>query len=190
MRKLRILILVLLILWLIDRSGPFLIVDDPQKSDVIVVLAGETDQRPARALELLRQGYAGKVVFDVPGNAKVYGSTYVEIAQRWAASLPEASALTVCPIRGLSTKSEVAESTECAKNAGAGSILLVSSDFHTRRALSVFKHHLPHTSIHVAAAYDAAQFGQPWWRQRQWAKTNVDEWLRLLWWECVDRWLP
>jgi hypothetical protein len=40
----------------------------------------------------------------------------------------------------------------------------------------------------VAAAYDDAQFGAPWWKHRQWAKTNVDEWLRMFWWQAVDRW--
>ena len=32
-------------------SGKFLVIDQPRKSDVILVLAGETDRRPARALE-------------------------------------------------------------------------------------------------------------------------------------------
>lgn len=86
MRKLRILILVLLVLWLVGRSDRFLVVDQPQKADVIVVLAGETDKRPARGLELLREGLASKLVLDVPGDARVYDTTYVELAQRWAGS--------------------------------------------------------------------------------------------------------
>jgi hypothetical protein len=40
----------------------------------------------------------------------------------------------------------------------------------------------------MAAAYDGAQFGTHWWTRRQWAKTVLDEWLRLLWWSVVDRW--
>jgi uncharacterized SAM-binding protein YcdF (DUF218 family) len=189
MRKLRVLIVVLLPLWLVARSGRFLVVDDPQKADVIVVLAGETDRRPARALELLNQGFASRVVLDVPGDAEAYGSTYVELAQKWINSLPQAQAFSTCPIHGLSTKAEATESAECIRKVGGGSILLVTSDFHTRRALSVFGHQLPQATIHVAAAHDPAQFGTPWWRHRQWAKTNVDEWLRLVWWELIDRWL-
>src|SRR5215469_7956206 len=189
MRKLRILILALLALWLIARCDRFLVVDDPQKSDVIVVLAGETDRRPARALELLHENYARNVVIDVPDNARMFGTTAAELAQKWAATLPQASQVSVCPIRGLSTKAETVESSECAKKVGAGSILLVTSDFHTRRAASIFRHQLPNTPVHVAAAYDSEQFGDPWWRHRQWAKTNLDEWMRLIWWESVDRWL-
>jgi hypothetical protein len=189
MRKLRILILVVLVVWLIARCDRFLVVDDPGKSDVIVVLAGETDRRPARALELLQQNYAKNVVVDVPADERIFGSTAVELAQKWAASLPQASQISVCPIHGLSTKAEAIESGECVKKVGAGSILLVTSDFHTRRAASIFRHQFPNTPIRVAAAYDSEQFGDPWWRHRQWAKTNFDEWVRLIWWEFVDRWL-
>jgi|SRR5215469_16578246 len=189
MQKLRIVVLVVLVLWLVARSDRFLVVDDPQKSDVIVVLAGETDLRPARALELLQQNYANKVVIDVEADSRVFDSSLVELAQKWAASLPQASQVSVCPIHGLSTKAEAPEAGECAKKVGAGAILLVTSDFHTRRAASIFRHQLPATPIHVAAAYDPEQFGDPWWRRRQWAKTNFGEWVRLIWWEFVDRWL-
>ena len=139
MRKLRILVLVLLVFWLVARSDRFLVIDQPQKADVIIVLAGETDKRPARGLELLREGLASKVVLDVPGDARVYHTTYVELAQKWAASSPQSPAITVCPIHGLSTKAEAIESAACARNAGAHSILLVTSDYHTRRARSVFR---------------------------------------------------
>ena len=189
MQKLRILILVLLAAWLMARCDRFLVVDAPEKSDVILVLAGETDKRPARALELLQQKYAKNVILDVPADDRIFGTTAEELARKWAVSLPQSSEVSVCPIRGLSTKAEAIESGECAKKVGARSILLVTSDFHTRRARSIFCKHLPDIPIHVAAAYDAEQFGDPWWRHRQWAKTNFDEWIRLIWWECVDRWL-
>jgi uncharacterized SAM-binding protein YcdF (DUF218 family) len=188
MNKLRIAILVSLVLWLVSRSDRFLVVDHPQKADVIVVLAGETDKRPARGLELLQQGLANKVVLDVPGDARVYDTTYVDVARRWADAFPQSSAITICPIHGLSTKAEAIESAACAKSAGANSILLVTSDYHTRRARSVFRTEIKSMPVDVAAVYDPTQFGDGWWRHRQWAKTNLDEWLRLIWWEIVDRW--
>jgi len=50
--RLRVTLIVILFGLLSLGSGRYLIVDDPQKSDVILVLAGETELRPARALEL------------------------------------------------------------------------------------------------------------------------------------------
>jgi uncharacterized SAM-binding protein YcdF (DUF218 family) len=64
----------------------------------------------------------------------------------------------------------------------------VTSDYHTRRARSIFQHQLKGYQIFVTPAYDPQQFGATWWQQRQWAKMNFNEWLRLMWWEAVDRW--
>jgi hypothetical protein len=188
MNKWRIVVLLALVLWLVAQSGRFLVVDRPQRADVILVLAGETDRRPTRALELLSQGYASHLVLDVPADGEVYGSTLVELARRWVDSLPQASAIVVCPIRGLSTKAEALDASECLRNVGGSSTLLVTSDFHTRRARSVFRRRIPARTFEVAAAYDSTQFGVQWWRHRQWAKTNLDEWLRVVWWQIVDRW--
>jgi len=188
MGKWRIVLVSLLLLWLGARSGKFLVVDQPQKSDTILVLAGETDRRPARALELLGQGYAGRVILDVPADASAYGTSYMELARRWAHSQPQASLITICPIYGRSTKEEATDAAKCIRDVGGSSILIVTSDFHARRARSVLRRCIIGHTFQVAAAYDLAQFGEPWWRHRQWAKTNVDEWLRLLWWEVLDRW--
>jgi len=187
-RRLRVIVLILVALWLAASSATFLIVDSPVKSDVILVLAGETEQRPERAVELLQQGFGSRVIFDVPADPKVYGVTYVELAQKWAAEQSQAQALSICPIHGLSTKAESLEAGECLRKLGTRSVLLVTSDFHTRRALSIFRREDPGWTFNVAAAYDESQFGTPWWRHRQWAKTNVDEWLRMVWWQAVDRW--
>jgi hypothetical protein len=189
MRKWRIIVLALLLVWMMARSGRFLVIDEPRKSDTIVVLAGETDRRPARALELLAQGYASRIVLDVPAGAMAYGTGYVELARKWINSLPQASAITICPIVGLSTKAESMEADVCVRQVGGHSILIVTSDFHTRRAHSIFRHEIKDCTFSIAAARDPAQFGESWWRHRQWAKTNLDEWLRLLWWELADRWL-
>lgn len=187
-RRIRWLALAFVLLWLAANSARFLVIDAPEKSDVILVLAGETDRRLVRALQLKDQGYANRVIFDVSAGVQVYGSSYLQLAQNWISSQPHGDALAICPISGLSTKAESAEAAECLRNIGARSALIVTSDFHTRRALSVFRNEDRGFTFHVAAAYDATQFGAQWWKHRQWAKTNVDECLRLLWWEIVDRW--
>jgi hypothetical protein len=40
----------------------------------------------------------------------------------------------------------------------------------------------------VAAAHDDYFFGLPWWNKREWAKTNLTEWQKLLWWQLWERW--
>ena len=83
-----------------------LVVDAPQPADVILVLAGETDRRPARALQLLDQGYGRRVLIDVPAAAKVYESTQLQLAEKYIRGLPQSVSVGICPIKGLSTREE------------------------------------------------------------------------------------
>jgi len=170
------------------RAGSFLVVDAPRPSDVILVLAGETDRRPERALQLLAQGYGRRVVLDVPTNSKLYEFTEIQLAQKYVQDLPQAASVSVCPIDGLSTKDESKDAEKCIAREGGKSVLIVTSDFHTRRALSVFRREIPGHEYSVAAATNDEQFGVRWWTHRQWAKTFVDECLRLIWWKAVDQW--
>lgn len=165
-----------------------LIIDDPKPSDVIVVLAGETDRRPTHALELLEQGYAHRVLIDVPADVKIYDSNQIQLAEKYVRGLPQAADVGICPIVGLSTRDESHDVEQCLKHEQGMRILLVTSEFHTSRSLSTFRHELRGKIFSVAAARDATQFGTRWWTHRQWAKTCLDEWLKVIWWNAVERW--
>lgn len=67
-------------------------------------------------------------------------------------------------------------------------MLIVTSDYHTRRALTIFRDHLKQYQFNGAAARDPSRFGTAWWTNREWAKATLDEWMKLVWWEAVDRW--
>jgi uncharacterized SAM-binding protein YcdF (DUF218 family) len=170
------------------NAGRFLVVDAPQPSDVILVLAGETDRRPARALQLLEQGYARRVVIDVPAEARIFGSTELQLAEKYVQGLPQAASIRICPIEGLSTRDESHDAEKCLAGEGGSRILIVTSEFHTRRALSIFRHEVRGKSFSVAMARDDAEFGTRWWTHREWAKTCLGEWERLLWWTFFERW--
>jgi hypothetical protein len=170
------------------NAGRLLVVDAPQPSDVILVLAGETDRRPARALQLLEQGYGSRVVIDVPAAARIYDSTQVQLAEKYIQGLPQAAAVRICPITGLSTREESHDAEKCLAGEAGNRILIVTSEFHTRRALSIFRHEVRGKFFSVAGASDERQFGTHWWAHRQWSKTCSDEWQRLLWWSVVERW--
>jgi DUF218 domain len=169
-------------------AGRLLVVDAPQPSAVIVVLAGETYHRPTTGLQLLDRGYGRRLLIDVPAAARIYQYSEVELAERYVHDLPEVHAIGICPIEGLSTRDEAHDVEKCLAPENASNILLVTSDFHTRRSLSIFRHEIPGKSFSVAAAHDDAEFGTRWWAHREWAKTCFYEWVRLLWWSAVERW--
>jgi uncharacterized SAM-binding protein YcdF (DUF218 family) len=183
-----LLVLVFIVAALASQAARFLVVDEPEKSDAIVVLAGETKVRPARALELLRQGVAPRVFMDAETRDLIYDQRLTDIAQKYVNSLPEVSRIAVCPIVGFSTYAEADDVSRCLQSLGAHRVLIVTSEFHTRRALMIFRHRLPQYQFSVAAARDPARFGEAWWTTREWAKVTFDEWSKLLWFEAVDRW--
>ena len=170
------------------NAGRLLVIDAPEPSDVIVVLAGETDRRPARALQLLEQGYARRELLDVPATAKIYEFSQLELAQKYMQDLPQVKSIGICMIDGMSTRDESRDVEKCLAHEDGKRVLIVTSEFHTRRALSIFRREVPGKTFSVAAVRDSSQFGTKWWSQRQWAKTCVEEWLRFFWWKVVDQW--
>ena len=170
------------------NAGQLLVVDAPERSDVILVLAGETDYRPARGLQLLEKGYGARLVIDVPATTKIYEFTQVQLAEKYAEGLPQAAVVRICPIVGLSTRDESHDAEQCLAREEGNRVLIVTSDFHTRRSLSIFRHEVRGKHFAVAAARDETQFGMHWWTHRQWAKTCLEEWQRLLWWMVIERW--
>jgi len=182
------LVVVAIVAALASQAARFLVVDEPGTSDVIVVLAGETKVRPARALELLRQGVAPRAFLDVQTRDVIYDQHLIDLARKYVNGLPEANRVSVCPVVGFSTNAEASDVSRCLQPLDAHRVLIVTSDFHTRRALLIFRHRLPQYPFSVAAARGPVTFGDAWWTNREWAKTTLDEWLKMLWWEAVDRW--
>jgi len=189
MRRLRLLLVfVIVAVALASQAARFLVVDNPQKSDVIVVLAGETDARPVRGMELLHEEMGQHMLLDVVTIDQIFDQRLTDLAGRYLAAQPDGARMSVCPIEGLSTKAESADVQRCLEPLGARRILIVTSSPHTRRALAIFRHRLPQYQCSVTAAHDSSRFGLAWWTNREWAKITFDEWTKLIWWEVVDRW--
>jgi DUF218 domain len=183
-----VLVFLFVIIALASQAAHFLVVDAPEKSDAMVVLAGETSIRPARALELLRQGVAPHVFLNAETRDLIYDQRLIDIAQNYVNTLNETARVSVCPVVGFSTLAEADDSDRCLRSLNAHRVLIVTSDFHTRRALMIFRHRLPGYHFSVAAARGPGSFGDAWWTNREWAKITFDEWLKMFWFQVVDRW--
>jgi uncharacterized SAM-binding protein YcdF (DUF218 family) len=174
------------------QPGKFLIVDNAEKSDAIVVLGGDSaDQRYWRGMELLRAGYARHMFVDATTGI-TYGHSFVDLAKEYVSHTAGANAsqVSVCPIVGDSTKVEAQQVNACLQTMQPPpqSVIIATDDYHTRRALSIFRTELPQYHWTAAPAKAEFLFGLPWWKNREWAKTYLTEWEKLLWWELVDRW--
>jgi uncharacterized SAM-binding protein YcdF (DUF218 family) len=174
------------------EAGNYLVVNNLQKSDVIVALAGDTaDDRYYRGLKLLRQGYGQHMILDATTYV-TYGHSYADLAADLVARTAgsEASRIIVCPITADSTKDEAVDVGNCLKTLQPlpHTALVVTDNYHTRRALSIFSTRLPQYHWTAAAADNTYLYGTPWWKHREWAKTYFTEWQKLIWWNLFDRW--
>jgi uncharacterized SAM-binding protein YcdF (DUF218 family) len=168
-----------------------LVRDHPEKSDVIVVLAGDSqNERYRRGMELLRAGYGRHLFIDASSDSRYFGHTPAEYAEAFVRQDAKemAAQVSVCAFEEDSTLTETGYVGKCVEPFHPANILLVTSDWHTARAGSVFRRRLPQFHWSVAAARDPRLFGTRWWRRREWAKTTFLEWLRVIWWNGIDRW--
>ena len=172
-------------------SGHVLVVEESRKADVIVVLSGEYNLRPQRGLQLLREGYAPRLLISARSSWLLYAWTEAALARRFVQQLEPslAHATTVLNITAQCTWEEAAEVREFLERAGARSVLLVTSEYHSRRALSIFRRLLPGMDCGIIGVPEPSSFGTHWWLHREWAKCTLYEWIRLLWWIGVDRWM-
>jgi uncharacterized SAM-binding protein YcdF (DUF218 family) len=172
-------------------AGRLLVSDHPQKSDVIVVLAGDSqDARYRRGMELLRAGYGKHLFLDASSDSSYFGRTPAEYADAFLKQDAKemAAQVSVCPFEDDSTDTETKYVAQCLQALHPTSVLLVTSDWHTARAHSIFAHRLPQYQWSAAAATDDRLFGINWWHHREWAKTTFQEWLKVIWWNAIDRW--
>lgn len=180
--------LIVLILLGLRHAGPALVVNQPQRSDLILLLAGdENDTRYWKGIELLRAGYAPQMLVDARADAISYGRTAAELTEDFIRRSAGGLAVHVCPTRGASTLQELQSAAACLQPAAPHRILLVTSDYHTRRALAIARQAYPGYSWSVAAANSGLLSAPRWWADRQNAKEVLLEWQKMVWWELAER---
>jgi hypothetical protein len=180
-----------LLVMVFRNGGNFLVVDNREKSDAILITQGDSlDESYWMGRRLLANGYGSELLLDARSNRTFFGRSQAEWAgdfiARTAANLP--GQVRVCKIAADTTAEEVYEAGNCLKGHLIRSVLLVVDDFHTRRSLAIFSRLLPNYHWSIAAVQDPMRFGGAWWRKREWIRTAIVEWQHLLWWEAIDRW--
>ena len=153
--------------------------DGPQKAPVIVVLGGDDyGTRILKAAELAKAGYAPYVLVSGPVSLLGHESdTTIEYARR--AGFP-ASLFQPLPNTTDSTRSEAKFIGACLRAHGIHKILLVTSNFHTRRAAGLMRHENPGLQVDVVPAPDPNFAPDRWWKSRSGQKVFLLEWLKTV----------
>jgi uncharacterized SAM-binding protein YcdF (DUF218 family) len=166
-----------------------LVTNDEQPCDAVLVLAGETTLRIQHGIDLVRSG-AGKHLFVDVSNGREYGIPEVELANRFLSSQLSAEEFTICKFSADSTIFEAKWVRKClAQYPQYHSVLLVTNDYHSRRALMTFREFIPDRQFHISAVTDKRVYQPQWWRGREHLKYFVESMAKMFWYLGVERWL-
>jgi uncharacterized SAM-binding protein YcdF (DUF218 family) len=168
-------------------AGNFWVVDEsPQTSDAIVILSDDDYDavRASRAADLYRSSWAPRIV--ASGRALRPYASIAELMQRDLTDrgVP-ATAVVRFPNRARNTLEEAGAVSEFLSTHGWRKIIVVTSNYHTRRARFIYEHALaPGTELRMVAAPDPAYDPNSWWRTREGVKTFFYEFVGYI----VARW--
>jgi uncharacterized SAM-binding protein YcdF (DUF218 family) len=175
-------------------GGNLLVASDPlpEHLDAAVVLQGSIVAEKARlaaAINLLQRGVADRVLLSVPKES-YWGQSIPPLARAYIErnyGSDPASRIDFCETTEEvnSTAQEAQVLSTCIHQRHWESIVIVTSNYHTRRARILWRRVVtvkndPKIHLWVDGANDP-EFSQPWWRYRQSAKIWLSEVTKLCW---------
>jgi uncharacterized SAM-binding protein YcdF (DUF218 family) len=132
----------------ISYPQTFLCLDSgPAKADVIIVLGGSAEDRPAYAAKLFQEQDAPKILVSGAGDDVIYRHILI------ASGVPR-SAIQLEP----NSRSTVENAQYCApslRKEHVQSAIIVTSWYHSRRALKCFEHYMPEIKFYSRPTYFA-----------------------------------
>lgn len=183
---------ILIAICLLRWGGDLLIASDPAPPhvDAVIVLQGSIVAEKARiagAMNLLRRGGADRALLSVPKES-YWGQSIPPVARSYVErnyGSDIAARVDFCDTSEdvNSTVEEAQAVSSCIKEHHWQSIVIVTSNYHTRRAGMLWRRmarHEPKFHIWIEGVTDP-DFQQPWWRHRQSAKTWLMETAKLVW---------
>ncbi len=161
----------------------------PHPADIIFLLNGDIDTRPFRASELYKQGLAPLVVIartrDTPAvkMGLVPNLTDISVSILERTGVPPAKIIILPFTGGVTSTFDEAEALHgYIDSVPVRQVMLVTSEFHTRRAKWIFERELsglPVTLEMVAVPY-AAFDRASWWKNETGLITLNNEYLKLV----------
>lgn len=165
----------LLFLALCFFPQPFLTVDSgPATADVIVVLGGGSHERPERAAELFKDHAAPRII--------VSGFGDVDINRRLLVAAGIPARLISQENRSRTTRENAEFTIRLLREQKVKSVILVTSWYHSRRALASFRHYAPEIRFYSRPSYFASA-------RSEWRQHRIGTRIRLEYVKLVGYWL-
>ncbi len=173
---------------LLRAAGEFWVVEEPpQASDAILLLSQDnfSADRATRAAELYHSGWAPRVVA-----SGVMLRRYATVADLMQRDLVERGVPVDSVVRFSHTADSTREEAQVLRQLVTERhwhrVLVVTSNYHTRRTRYIFRHVFPpEVEVRVVAARDSGYDPKRWWQSRYGKKLFLHEMLGFCWamWE-------
>lgn len=170
--------------WIAGR----LVVDDKlAPSDIVVPLRTDMEEAGPRvdeAAHLVIKRYAPLLLVDVAGGAHAYGVPEAQLFENYVKQKGIApDQLRRCENDADSTAEEAEAIRACLLRYGLKEVIVVTSEYHTRRARSILQHAFSGLGIvvRIHPVYNSYYWNPHWWRKRRWAKTFFTEAVKTVW---------
>ena len=144
------------------------------RADALVVLGGGSYERPIRAAKLFRSGAAPRVM--------VSGAGDDETNKRLLVSNGVPSPAIELEGKSRSTKENAQFSIPLLRALGAKHVVIVTSWYHSRRALHAFRHYAPDIQFYSRPSY----YGYP---SSQWSREGISRHIRAEYLKLPGYWL-
>ncbi|HEY1719149.1 MAG TPA: YdcF family protein [Verrucomicrobiae bacterium] len=148
----------------------FLCVDSgPVKADVIVLLGGGLGERPERAAELFKERAAPRIIVSGLGDCEINRRLLLK------AGVPDGAVQ--LEGRSRTTKENAQFTIQLLREQGVRRVIIVTSWYHSRRALKTFQHFAPEMKFYSRPSYFA--FARADWLRQKISRRIYLEFLKL-----------
>ncbi len=144
------------------------------KADALIVLGGGPEERPARAAELYKAGVAPLILVSGFGDYEIT----VRILKK--DGIPETAILR--EPNSISTLENATFSVPLLRQAGAHRVIIVTSWYHSRRAMACFQHLAPDIEFFSRPAYLT-------YPRSQWGRLNTSAHIRIEYLKLLGYWV-
>ena len=186
-KKIIILIIITVVLMVIIglNLGKFLVESDKlEKADAIAVFSGDSGARTERAVELLKDGYADYLILS---GGKVYDDvTMAELMKKHAIKLGVDESKKLIDNEASTTNENAEFTTNIIEENNFKSVIVVTSDYHTRRSKLAMEKALENTLIdgeevmvRVTPSKEE-KFTTKWWTSGNSVLMVISEYLKLM----------
>ena len=168
-------LLLLLAMAAIIFPQPFLCVDSgPVKADVIVVLGGGSHERPERAAELFKEHAAPRIIISGLGDYEINRRRLM------AAGVP-ANAIEL-ETQSRTTRENAQFTVKLLREQKQKRVILVTSWYHSRRAVACFRHYAPEIRFYSRPSYFASA-------RADWSHNRIGPRVRLEYAKLIGYWV-